>query len=188
MLEIRIHGRGGQGSVAAAELIALSAFHEGKFTQAFPNFGVERRGAPVEAYCRIDDGAIINREQVYNPDILIIQDPTLIGSVDVFRGLRRNGLVIINSEDKDWSELKIKKIRYYNVPVTKLAVEVLGRPITNTGLLAAYAKITGVIRFESLVMAVKELFADKVDLVEKNIKLMKKIWDSLEKVELRKFK
>jgi 2-oxoacid:acceptor oxidoreductase gamma subunit (pyruvate/2-ketoisovalerate family) len=177
MLEIRIHGRGGQGSVAAAEVIAVAAFHEGKHAQAFPNFGVERRGAPVEAYARIDDKPIRLREQIYNPDVVIIQDPTLINTVNVFNGLKKNGIVIINAEKNLWPELKIKKV--FCVPITKLAMEILGRPITNTGLLAAFAKITGLIRFESLVLGLKEIFADKPELVEKNIKLMKEVQESL---------
>jgi pyruvate ferredoxin oxidoreductase gamma subunit len=179
MYEIRIHGRGGQGSVAAAELIAMAVFYEGKYSQAFPNFGVERRGAPVESYVRISDQPIRLREQIYQPNALIIQDPSLIGGVDVFSGLKKNGLVIINSEKNVWPEGKTKKI--YSVPITKLAVEILGRPITNTGLLAAFAAITGLIKFESLVLAVRELFVDKPALIDKNIEFMKQVSERFEK-------
>ncbi len=172
-LEVRIHGRGGQGSVTAAELIAVAAFYEGKHSQAFPNFGVERRGAPVEAYARISDKPIRLRSQVYQPDIVIVQDPTLIKAVDLFAGLKKDGLVIINTEKNDWPELKNLKV--ITVPVTKLAVEILGRPVTNTGLLAIFAKATGLVTFASLVKAVEERFADKPELIVKNIELMKKI-------------
>lgn len=179
MIEIRIHGRGGQGSVTAAELIAVAAFYEGKYTQAFPNFGVERRGAPVQAYARINDKPIRLREQIYNPDYIIIQDPTLIDGVDVFAGLKKNNTIIINSEKKDWPDLPFKNI--YAIPVTKIAIETLGRPFTNTGLLAAFATITKIIKFESLVKAVKERFENKPQMIVKNIELMKKICQICEK-------
>lgn len=173
MLEIRIHGRGGQGSVAAAKLIAIAAFHEGKYSQAFPSFGVERRGAPVEAYARISNEPIRLREQIYSPDCVIVQDPTLIDGIDVFSGMKKNAIVIINTEKKDFSQVKTKNL--YTIPITKLAIEILGRPLTNTGLLAAFAKITKMIQFESLVKAVKQLFENKPQIVVKNIELMKKV-------------
>ena len=159
--------------MAAAELIAIAAFYEGKYSQAFPNFGVERRGAPVEAYCRISDRPIRLREQVYAPEVVIIQDVTLIESLNMVNGLKPRGVIIINSEKQDWPQFK--KFKCYAVPITKLAVEFFGRPITNTGLLAAFATITGLIKFESLEKAVKELFEGKPEIVEKNISLMKKI-------------
>jgi len=178
MIEIRLHGRGGQGTVAAAELIAIAAFQEGKESQAFPSFGVERRGAPVEAYARIADNKIRLRSQVYEPDFIIVQDPTLISVIDVFKGLKKNGGIIINSEKKNWPQIKNKNLHV--VPVTKLAIEILGRPITNTGLLAAFAKVTGLIEFEALVEAVKQRFAHKgQSVVDKNIELMRKVVELL---------
>lgn len=179
MLEIRIHGRGGQGSVTAAELLAIAFFNEGKCVQAFPSFGVERRGAPVQAFVRVDDQPILIREQIYKPDIVMVQDASLIGGVDVLAGLKKNGLVIINSEKTDWQQIKIKNV--YAVPMTKIAMETLGRPITNTGLLAAFAAITSDIRFESLVKAVKQRFEDKPEMVIKNIELMKKVFENYKK-------
>ncbi len=98
MKEIRIHGRGGQGSVTAAELIAVAAFEDGKWSQAFPYFGTERRGAPVTAFARISDRKIRVRSQVYEPDYVIVQDPSLLSSVDVASGLKSDGLIIVNSE------------------------------------------------------------------------------------------
>ena len=173
LIEVRIHGRGGQGSVTAAELIAVAVFNEDKYSQAFPNFGVERRGAPVEAYARISDSPIRLRSQVYTPDVVIIQDSTLISSVDVFKGLKKDGLVIINSEKKDWPQLKGFKVVV--VPVTKLALELLGRPATNTGLLAAFAKASGIIKIESLIKAIEDKFKNKPEVLKKNIELINRI-------------
>ena len=98
MRELRIHGRGGQGSVTAAELIAVAAFEGGAFAQAFPAFGVERRGAPVQAFVRFDDKIIRKRSQVYEPDYIIVQDSTLIKDVNVFQGVKKGGIVIVNTE------------------------------------------------------------------------------------------
>jgi pyruvate ferredoxin oxidoreductase gamma subunit len=173
IFEIRIHGRGGQGSVTAAELIAVAVFYEGKYSQAFPNFGVERRGAPVEAYVRISEKPIRLRSQVYNPNVIIIQDATLVNTVDVFKGLQKNGLVIINSEKNNFVGLKNKNV--LAVPITKIAMELLGRPATNTGLLAAFSQATGLVNFDSLKKAVAEKFSSKPELVSKNVELMETI-------------
>ena len=109
MTEIRIHGRGGQGVVTASELIAIAAFYEGKESQAFPNFGVERRGAPIEAYARISDKLIKLRSQIYEPDFIIVQDDTLLGVVDLFKGIKKNTKIIINTNKKLSLKLDIKK-------------------------------------------------------------------------------
>ena len=141
MKELRIHGRGGQGSVTAAELIATAAFTAGVFSQAFPAFGVERRGAPVQAFVRFSDEKIRLRIQVYEPDYVIVQDSTLIRDVNVFSGMKDGGIVLINTEKKG----------EYNVPAgikviafdaTKIAIEEIGLPITNTTLMGAFAAAT----------------------------------------------
>jgi pyruvate ferredoxin oxidoreductase gamma subunit len=173
--EIRIHGRGGQGSVTAAELIAVAAFEDGKWSQAFPYFGTERRGAPVTAFARIADRQIRTRSQIYEPDYVIVQDPSLIHAVDVAGGMRENGLLIINSEKKP-SELKINtKARVKTFDATKLALEVIGLPIVNTALLGAFAGATGEIRLESVNKAIKERFPGKVG--EKNIAAVKRAYE-----------
>ncbi len=175
MKEIRIHGRGGQGSVTAAELIAVAAFEDGKWSQAFPYFGTERRGAPVTAFARIADRQIRTRSQIYEPDYVIVQDPSLIHAVDVAGGMRENGLLIINSEKKP-SELKINtKARVKTFDATKLALEVIGLPIVNTALLGAFAGATGEIRLESVNKAIKERFPGKVG--EKNIAAVKRAYE-----------
>ncbi len=162
MKEIRIHGRGGQGSVTAAELLAVAAFADNKFSQAFPAFGVERRGAPVQAFTRIGDVPIRLRSQVYEPDYVIVQDPTLLEVVEVANGLKDDGILIINS-DFDPETFKIDtKARIMTVNATKIALDIIGRPIVNTVLLGAFAGATGEVKPESIMEAVKERFPGKV--------------------------
>jgi len=176
--EIRIHGRGGQGSVTAAELIAVAAFEDGKWSQAFPYFGTERRGAPVTAFARISDKQIRTRSQVYQPDYVIVQDPSLIHAVDVAGGLKETGLLIVNSEMKP-SELKITtNARVKTLDATKLALDVIGLPIVNTALLGAFAGATGEIHLESVSKAIKERFPGKVG--EKNVTAVKKAFELME--------
>src|SRR3954469_19449013 len=146
MLQIRIHGRGGQGVVTAAELLSVAAFLEGRHAQAFPSFGSERTGAPVVAFCRIDAPPIRSHEPIARPDALIVQDPTLLHQVDVFGGLRDQGAVLINT-GRDIEELGLaglmERFRLHAVPATDLAREHLGRPIPSAALLGAFAGLTG---------------------------------------------
>jgi len=171
MLEqIRVHGRGGQGVVTAAELIAIAAFYDGHEAQAFPNFGVERTGAPIQSFARISDQPIITREQIYEPTILIIQDATLLDSVDVFYGCRPETKVIINAPENKWPQLKINKKNLYFSPATEIALEIFKKNIVNTIILGAFAKYTGLVTLESLKKAIQEKFADKgSEIIKKNI-------------------
>jgi pyruvate ferredoxin oxidoreductase gamma subunit len=166
MIEIRLHGRGGQGVVTAAELLASAAFSDGKHTQAFPTFGSERMGAPVASFVRISDSPIRIRSQIYEPDYVIVQDPTLIGTVDVFAGLKKGGLVLINTEKKP-EELKLKGADNVKcVPATQIALEILGRPIPNTVMIGAFAGLTGLVSMDGIVKAMAHKF--KAEIVEKN--------------------
>jgi pyruvate ferredoxin oxidoreductase gamma subunit len=159
MKEIRIHGRGGQGSVTAAELLAQAAFKDGKYSQAFPAFGVERRGAPVQAFTRIADKKILTRAQIYYPDIIIVQDSTLLEVVDVFSGLKEDGMAIINSS-KAPEELDIDHpAKVITLDATKVALKHLGRNITNTTMLGAFAGASGLVGIESLVEMIRERFS-----------------------------
>ncbi len=171
MIEIRLHGRGGQGTVTAAELIAEAAHFDGKFAQAFPSFGIERRGAPVEAFVRISDRPILLRSQIYKPDYLIIQDPTLIGAVNVFEGAGKNTFAVINTE-KNPKELKYlpKDIKIQTIPATQIALEILGKPIINTILLGAFAGASCLLSPLSLQKAIVERFKDEI--AQKNLKAM----------------
>jgi pyruvate ferredoxin oxidoreductase gamma subunit len=168
MFQVRIHGRGGQGVVSAAEMLSLAAFDEGRYAQAFPSFGSERMGAPVTAFCRIDDKEIRLREPVMQPDALIIQDPTLLHQVDLFSGLSPAGYILINST-RSFEELGIGEfVRNFprahlcTVPATELALKHVGRPLPNAALLGGFAAISGQLRFESVAKAIREKFPGQV--------------------------
>jgi len=164
MVQVRIHGRGGQGAVTAAEMLSVAAFAEGSHALAFPTFGSERTGAPVVSFCRIDDTPIRAREPISEPDVLIVQDPTLLHQVDVFGGLSPEGRVLINST-KPPDELGLADMtdrlvagRALSVPATDIAREHLGRPLPNAVLLGAFAAFTGVVSIESVATAIKQRF------------------------------
>ena len=168
MFQLRIHGRGGQGVVTAAELVSVAAFIEGRHAQAFPSFGSERTGAPVVAFCRIDDKEIRVREPIAEPDALIVQDPTLLHQVDVFRGLGPDGYILINSA-RSFDELglgdfadRFRRERLRTVPATELAREHLGRPIPNAVLVGGFAALSGLISLESVAAAIRAKFPAKL--------------------------
>ncbi len=168
MLEVRIHGRGGQGVVTAAEMLSVAAFLGGKHAQAFPTFGSERMGAPVTAFCRMHSEAIRSREPVAEPDVLIIQDPTLLHHVAVFDGLRDDGFVIINSI-RSFEELglgeylgKLPAGHCITVPASQLALERVGRPLPNAALLGAFAALTGEVSINTIEKAILQRFSKKV--------------------------
>ncbi len=166
MRELRIHGRGGQGSVTAAELIAVAAFKSGVFSQAFPAFGVERRGAPVQAFVRFSDKKIRLRSQVYEPDYVIVQDSTLIKDVNVFSGMKKGGIVLINTSGEIHGTIP-DGVTIIPIDATRLALEILGVPITNTTLMGAFAAASGEISLEALEEAVRERFSGS--LADKNV-------------------
>jgi pyruvate ferredoxin oxidoreductase gamma subunit len=168
MFQVRIHGRGGQGVVTAAELLSVAAFNEGRHAQAFPSFGSERTGAPVVAFCRIDDRPIRVREPILAPDALIVQDPTLLHQVDVFSGLRPDGYILLNST-RDTAALGLGDLdaRVIAVPASELAREHLGRPLPNAALLGAFAAVCGLITLDSVAGAIRERFPTR--LAEANI-------------------
>lgn len=168
MLQIRIHGRGGQGVVTAAEMLSIAAFAQGRHAQAFPSFGSERTGAPVIAYCRIADQPIRLREPIVAPDVLIVQDPTLLHQVDVFQGLKSDGFVLINSK-KTFPELGLADIearfrheRLTTVPATEMALKHLGRPLPNAVLLGGFAALSGLITLDAVAHAIRDKFAGRV--------------------------
>jgi len=168
MFQIRIHGRGGQGVVTAAEMLSVAAFREGRYAQAFPSFGSERTGAPVMAFCRIDDMLIRLREPVLQPDALIIQDPTLLHQVDVFGGLVSDGYILINTS-RSFSELGIGEFvkgfraeHLCTVPATEFALKHVGRPLPNAALLGGFAAVSGRIAIASVLAAIGEKFPAKI--------------------------
>jgi pyruvate ferredoxin oxidoreductase gamma subunit len=168
MYEVRLHGRGGQGVVTAAEILSVAAFREGRYAQAFPSFGSERMGAPVMAFCRLDERPIRLREPVTHPDALIVLDATLLHQVDVFAGLGPGGIVLINSA-RTPAELALDDLagrigpeRVLTVPATDLAREHIGRPIPNAVMLGAFAAADGRISLASLEEALREEFPPAV--------------------------
>ena len=168
MFQLRMHGRGGQGVVSGAEMLSYAAFLEGKFAQAFPSFGSERMGAPVMAFCRIDDKEIRLREPVMHPDALIIQDPTLLHQVNLFQGLSPSGYVLVNST-RTLDELGIGEFlkdfprdHLCTVAATELAMKHVGRPLPNAALLGGFAAVTGQLQIESVIAAIRDKFAGKI--------------------------
>ena len=179
MIQIRIHGRGGQGVVTAAELIAIAAFKNGKQAQAFPSFGVERTGAPVESFVRIDDKPIITKEQIYQPDILIIQDASLLDGADITAGAAKKTIAIVNtSKAKPSFKISLSQANIYTIDATKIALEIIGKNIVNTVILGAFAKITGLIDLLSLKQAIQEKFSGHQDLIDKNIKAVEQAYET----------
>ena len=171
MIEIRIHGRGGQGAVTTGQLIAIAAFYDKKYCQSFPSFGVERSGAPVQAFARISDKEIHLRSEVYTPDIVIVLEPSLIEAVDVTKGLKKDGKIIINTNKKP-SELKIKgNFNICTIDATSIALEIFKKPIVNTPILGAVSAMTNLVSLNSLKKAIEEKFSSKG---EKIIQLNKK--------------
>ncbi|MBP7411825.1 MAG: pyruvate ferredoxin oxidoreductase subunit gamma [Methanoculleus sp.] len=175
MRELRIHGRGGQGSVTAAELIAFAAFEGGAYAQAFPAFGVERRGAPVQAFVRFSDAKIRLRSQIYEPDYIIVQDSTLIGDVNVFMGMKTGGIAIVNTEKPDFNSRVPEGVKVYTIDATTIALEELGVPITNTTLMGAFAAATGEIELEPLKHALQRRFSGSM--AEKNIRAAERAYN-----------
>ncbi|MFH0936384.1 MAG: 2-oxoacid:acceptor oxidoreductase family protein [Candidatus Woesearchaeota archaeon] len=165
MIEIRIHGRGGQGAVTCAQIIAIAAFYDNKYSQAFPIFGIERSGSPVAAYVRIDNKKINLRSQIYNPDYVIVLDPSLMNVVNVKEGLKKE--LIINTS---------KKIKdAYCVDASKIAIDVIGNPFVNVIMAGVFAQVTKVISTESILKAIEEKFKEKLDVIELNKKSINKV-------------
>ena len=168
MFQVRIHGRGGQGVVTGAEMMSIAAFLGGYHAQAFPSFGSERTGAPVVAYCRIDDKEIRLREPIMQPDAIIIQDPTLLHQVDVFGGLKNDGFILINTTHT-FDELGLGEFikgfhlhRLLTVSATELAMKHVGRAVPNVPLLGAFAALGGLISLDAVQRAIDQKFSGSV--------------------------
>ena len=167
MIEIRFHGRGGQGAVIASKVMACAVFKEGKYVQSFPKFGVERRGAPVEVFLRIDQDKILIRNNVYTPDHIIVLDPTLMDAIDPTNGLKEGGLVLINSTRKPTEFTELSQYKVACVDASAIAAKNrLGSPsspIVNTAILGAFAKISGLASVDSICEAIREEVPVKPD-------------------------
>jgi pyruvate ferredoxin oxidoreductase gamma subunit len=181
MFQVRIHGRGGQGVVTGAEMLSIAAFLGGRHAQAFPSFGSERTGAPVVAFCRLDDKEIRLREPIMEPDALIIQDPTLLHQVDVFSGLRKDGYILINTT-RSFAELGLgdfardfRPEHLLTVPATELALKHVGRPVPNVPLLGAFAALGGLVSLEAVQAAIRQKFKGAV--AQGNIEAAREAYD-----------
>lgn len=175
ILEVRWHGRGGQGAWTASELLARAAISEGKYIQSFPEFGPERMGAPVTAFTRISDEPIRLHCAVYNPDVVAVLDPTLLNSVNVADGLGDDGGdIVVNTKD-DPAEVRRRlgsdKGRLWTVPATEISIKILGMPITNTAMLGAVARVTRIVSLETVEKMVRGRF--RPDVAEKNFAVVK---------------
>lgn len=183
MFQIRLHGRGGQGVVTAAEMLALAGFMEGHNAQAFPSFGSERTGAPVTAYARFSPKTIRLREPVVEPDIVLVQDRTLLESVDVFSGLKPEGYVVVNSGQTPDElglgdlEKRLPPGHLVCVPATAYAMEKIGRPLPGAGMLAGMAAQTGLLKLESVIKAYGEKFKGRV--AEANAEVARLAYDDV---------
>jgi pyruvate ferredoxin oxidoreductase gamma subunit len=173
MFQVRIHGRGGQGVVTGAEMMSIAAFQGGRHAQAFPSFGSERTGAPVVAFCRMDDKEIRLREPIMQPDAIIIQDPTLLHQVDVFSGLKKDGYILINTT-RSFAELGLgefvkdfKSEHLLTVPASELAMKHVGRAVPNVPLLGAFAALCALISLEAVQSAIDQKFKGAVALGNK---------------------
>ena len=186
MIEIRWHGRGGQGAKTASLLLADAAFNTGKYIQGFPEYGPERMGAPLTAYNRISDTRIRIHSNIYEPDFVVIVDDTLIGTIDVLEGLKKDGAILINTNE-NIEDIR-KKLggfngKIYTIDATKISREYLKANFPNTALLAAIVKITGIMGKDELEKNMKEAFlhkfARKPEVIEPNMQVIKKAYDKL---------
>ena len=184
MYEVRWHGRGGQGVITASEILAFSALKEDKYLQSFPDFGPERMGAPVRAYTRIDNKPINVHSQVYEPDAVIVLDPSLLEQINVAEGLKNEGILIVNT---NLSKEKVKEItkfqgKIFTIDATKIALETIGKPLANICGVAALSKISGIIQKENLIDSIKEVlgikFSDKI--VKGNIDAANRAYNEVE--------
>ncbi|MBN2126889.1 MAG: 2-oxoacid:acceptor oxidoreductase family protein [Candidatus Diapherotrites archaeon] len=182
MSEIRFHGRAGQGMVTAAKVLAVAVSFEGKHSQAFPLFGSEKRGPPVVSFCRVSDKAIDFIEEIDEPNIVVVADASVLDEVDVTKGMKKNGLILINSK-KSEEELrkKFKSNNVFSIDATSLAVKYLGKPITNTVMLGALAKVTGMVSLKSIIEGMKiRMKKLSPEVFQKNVELVKKCYDETE--------
>lgn len=178
ILEVRWHGRGGQGAWTASELLARAAIAEGKHIQSFPEFGPERMGAPVTAFTRISTDPISLHCSVYNPNVIAVLDPTLLKTVDVAGGLNEEeGIIIVNTKEDPKQIRKLigtNKGKLWTVPASEISIRILGLPITNTAMLGAVARVTGVVSLETIEKMIKGRF--KPDVAAKNFAVVKEAY------------
>jgi pyruvate ferredoxin oxidoreductase gamma subunit len=185
LTEIRWHGRGGQGVVTAGKMLAQVALNSGQYFQAFPDYGPERAGAPIRAFTRISPDPIHKHCQIQSPDIVLVLDPTLLEAVNVAEGLKEDGILLVNTDD---SPAKVRDLvgfrsgKVFTVDATKIALETLGREITNTPMLGAFAKATGILSVDEMMAQTRKQFGDKfgTEVVARNVEAVKRAADEVQ--------
>jgi len=183
--EVRWHGRGGQGAVTASKLLATSALAEDKYIQAFPEYGPERMGAPIQSFTRISDMPIRIHCHVTNPDMVAVLDPTLIGPVDITEGLTDDGIIVINTSESPAqirNRLQLKGRKVFTVDASKIALEELGRPMPNTPMIGALIKATELLKLDNVIDDIKKKFAGKFSqkIIDGNVNAIKRAYQEVE--------
>jgi pyruvate ferredoxin oxidoreductase gamma subunit len=179
LIEIRWHGRGGQGVVTAGKLLAETALGTGRYFQAFPDYGPERMGAPIRAFTRLSSGPITIHSPIEQPDVVLVLDPTLLGTVPVAEGLKQDGILVVNTA---MSPAEVRRAtgfgsgKAYTVDASHIAIEEMGRDITNTPMLGAFARATGIFDMEELAEQLRAWFGRKISAsaVEANVRAMRR--------------
>ncbi|MFW6148828.1 MAG: 2-oxoacid:acceptor oxidoreductase family protein [Atribacterota bacterium] len=183
--EVRWHGRGGQGAVTASKLLATSALAEDKYIQAFPEYGPERMGAPIQSFTRISDKPINIHCHVTSPDMVVVLDPTLVGSVDIVEGLTDEGIIVVNTKESPAQirkKLQLKGKKIFTVDASKIALEELGRPMPNTPMVGALVKATGLLKLDNVITDIKSKFSGKFSqkVVDGNVNAIKRAYQEVE--------
>ena len=178
MKEVKIFARAGQGAITTAAILGEALFLEGKFSYAFPHFGAARMGAAMNAFLRFDTKPIRSRSKIYEPDYIIVVDPTLIESEKAFSGLKKGGKAVITVRENTVVP-EAEGIEVHKLPAEKIAEEIIGRPFANTVLLGAFAKVSGQVSLDSILKAVEKRFAGKPEVLQKNLDAVKKGYDSV---------
>jgi len=183
MIEVVIHGRGAQGAVTFSQILAVAANYFGKYCQAFPSFGPERCGAPVEAFARIADRHINLRSQVYKPNIAVVLDASLLKVKDITASLQKNGIIIVNT-NKPLGKLDIRNkhnFKVYGVDATSVALKIFKKNIVNTAMLGAFVAVTGLVNLESVYKGIEKRFEGRKDLIKLNKEAVKCVYDKTKK-------
>jgi pyruvate ferredoxin oxidoreductase gamma subunit len=185
LTEIRWHGRGGQGVVTAGKMLAEVTLHSGHYFQAFPDYGPERAGAPIRAFTRVSAEPIHKHCQIEKPDIVMVLDPTLLDAIDVTEGLKDSGILVVNTDQSPQTvrdKVGLRTGKVFTVDATRIALETLGREITNTPMLGAFARATGIVSVEELTAQTRKQFGDKFGkaVVERNVEAIRRAAEETE--------
>lgn len=179
MKEVKIFARAGQGAITTASILGEALFYEGIYAYAFPHFGAARMGAPMNAFLRFDTSPVRLRSQIYEPDYIIVVDPTLVESENVFKGLKDNGIAIVAVRSTTKITDVPENIKLVKIEAEKIALDVLGAPFANTVLLGAFSKATGAVKLDSIIEAVRERFKSKLEVLDKNIEAVKRGFEAV---------